>query len=104
LHGSFATLTEVEYITEQEEGGETARTRLADLNALPIQWLHSDAALCHDAARLKAGHKISLADAFVAATAKRFKATLIHKDPDFHLLVTEIKQRMLPPKSVTLRS
>jgi hypothetical protein len=37
LHGSFATLMEVEYITAQEEGSEPARQRLADLNALPIQ-------------------------------------------------------------------
>jgi PIN domain nuclease of toxin-antitoxin system len=37
LHGSFASLTEVEYITTQEEGAEAARQRLADLNALPIQ-------------------------------------------------------------------
>ena len=67
LHGSFASLAEVEYITAQEEGEEAARQRLADLNAMPIQWLPSDAALCHEAARLKAAHKISFADAFVAA-------------------------------------
>ena len=99
LHGSFASLTEVEYITAQEEGTEAARQRLADLNALPVQWLHSDAALCHEAARLKAAHKISFADAFVAATARRFDATLVHKDPEFHTLTGEVKQHMLPPKS-----
>ena len=99
LHGSFASLTEVEYITVQEEGAEAARQRLADLNTLPIQWLHSDAGLCHEAATLKAAHKISLADAFVAATAKRFNATLVHKDPEFHTLAGEIKQHQLPPKS-----
>ena len=49
---------------------------------MPIQWLHSDAALCHEAARLKAAHKISFADAFVAATATRFDGTLVHKDPN----------------------
>lgn len=99
LHSSFASLTEVEYITAQEEGAEAARQRLADLNALPIQWLHSDAALCHEAARLKAAHKISFADAFVAATAARFDATLVHKDPEFLSLGSEVKQHALPPKS-----
>ncbi len=99
LHGSFATLTEVEYITAQEEGTEAARQRLADLNAMPVQWLHSDAALCHEAARLKATHKISFADAFVAATAIRFDATLVHKDPQFQPFATELKQHRLPPKS-----
>ena len=45
LHGSFVSLTEVEYITMQEEGAEAARQRLAELNAMPVQWFHSDAAL-----------------------------------------------------------
>ena len=99
LHGSCASLTEVEYVTAQEEGAEAARQRLADLNAMPVQWLHSDAALCHEAARLKAAHKISFADAFIAATATRFDATLVRKDPEFHPLAAEVKQHMLPPKS-----
>jgi predicted nucleic acid-binding protein len=99
LHGSFASLTEVEYNTVQEEGAETAAQRLANLNALPIHWLHSDAALCHEAAALKAAHKISFADAFVAATAMRFGATLVHKDPEFEALAGELDQHKLPPKS-----
>ena len=99
LHGSFATLTEVEYISAQEEGAEVARQRLADLNALPIQWLHSDAALCGEAAKLTAAHKISFADAYVAATARRFDATHIHKDPEFDALAGVVKQQTLPPKS-----
>lgn len=98
LHSSFATLTEVEYITAREEGREVARQRMADLSALPIHWLHSDAALCSEAAKLKAAHKISFADAFVAATARRFDATLIHKDPEFSALAGVVKQEMLPPK------
>jgi uncharacterized protein len=99
LHGSFASLTEVEYITMQEEGAEAACQRLADLTAMPVQWLHSDAALCHEAAKLKAAHKMSFADAFVAATARRFDGTLVHKDPQFQPLAGELKQHMLPPKS-----
>ena len=99
MHSSFVTLTEVEYITTQKEGAEAARQRVADLIALPIQWLHSDAALCSEAAKLKAAHKISFADAFVAATAARLDATLIHKDPEFGALAGVVKQQMLPPKS-----
>ena len=98
LRGSFVSLTEVEYITAQEEGEAIARQRLSDLNALPIQWLHSDAALCSEAAKLKAAHKISFADAFVPATARRFDAVLVHKDPEFHALADVVKQQMLPPK------
>jgi predicted nucleic acid-binding protein len=99
LHASFVSLTEVEYITLQEEGPLAAQQRLTDVTALPVLWLHSDAALCSAAAKLKAAHKISLADAFVAATALRFDARLVHKDPEFQTLAGVVKQQMLPPKS-----
>lgn len=98
MHGSFATLAEVESITAKEQGGKAASSRLVDLNAIPIQWLHSDAVLCHEAARLNATYKISFAHAFIAATARRFNATLVHKDPEFQALAGEMKQHPLPPK------
>jgi predicted nucleic acid-binding protein len=98
LHASFVTLTEIEYISLQEEGETVARQRLAELYALPIQWVHSDQALCSDAAKLKAVHRISFADSFVAATARRLNAILVHKDPEFQLLAGIVKQKMLPPK------
>lgn len=72
------------------------------MKAWPIQCLHSDDALCGSAAKLKAAHKVSLADAFVAATAMRFDATLIHKDPEFISLAGIIKQEMLPRKRGTI--
>lgn len=99
LHASFVSLTEVEYITRQAKGEEAARQRLADIKALPIQWLHSDDALCGEAAKLKAAHKLSFADAFVAATAQRLHATLVHKDPEFDALGGVIKVHGLPPKA-----
>lgn len=99
LHASFVSLTEIEYITRQKEGEEIARQRLADIKALPIQWLHSDDALCGEAAKLKAAHKVSFADAFVAATAQRLDATLVHKDPEFNTLAGVIKLHGLPPKA-----
>jgi len=99
LRASFVSLTEVEYITRQAKGEEVARQRLADIKALPIQWLHSDETLCGEAAKLKAAHKVSFADAFVAATAKRLDATLVHKDPEFNALAGVIKLHGLPPKA-----
>ena len=99
LHASFVSLTEIEYITRQKEGEETARERLADIKALAIQWHHSDDALCSSAAKLKAAHKVSFADAFVAATALRLHATLVHKDPEFDALQGILKLHPLPPKT-----
>jgi predicted nucleic acid-binding protein len=99
LHASFVSLTEIEYITRQKEGEQAAERRLADIKALPIRWHHSDEALCSDAAKLKAAHKVSFADAFVAATAQRLNATLVHKDPEFAALNGVIKLHPLPPKA-----
>jgi ribonuclease VapC len=91
-------LTEVEYITIQEEGTFIATIRLDDLAKLPIQWIHSDRALCGESAKLKAKHKISFADSFVAATAMRLNATLVHRDPEFGALAPDLRRTMLPPK------
>ncbi len=98
VHGSFVTLTEVEYITLQERGEEDAARALAILKAWPVNWHHSDPAVCSAAAKLKAAHKISFADAFVASLAQSLDATLIHKDPEFLALGGSIQQKMLPPK------
>ena len=98
IHGSFVTLTEVEYITLQERGEEDAARALATLKAWPIDWHHSDPDVCSAAAKLKAAHKVSFADAFVASLAQRMDATLIHKDPEFLALTGLMKQKMLPPK------
>ena len=51
------------------------------------------------AAKLKAQHTMSLADAFVASLARRLNATLVHKDPEFSALGHAVKQKMLPPKA-----
>ena len=55
--------------------------------------------LCSDAAKLKAAHKLSFADSFVAATAQRIGAVLLHKDPEFNAVSGVVKLRMLPPKT-----
>jgi len=99
IHASFATLTEVEYIITQERSAPDAAAALAKMKAWPVQWLHSDESLCGEAAKLKAAHKVSFADAFVAATAQRFNATLVHKDPEFDALNGVIKLRPLPRKT-----
>jgi predicted nucleic acid-binding protein len=97
-HGSFATLTELEYIRTQEQDAQQAAELLAFAKAQPVKWHHTDESLCSEAAKLKAAHKISFADSFVAATAKRLDATLVHKDPEFETLKGVIKLHPLPMK------
>ncbi len=98
LHACFVTLTELEYIRTQERDAVQAAELLEFARTQPGTWHHSDDALCSTAAKLKAAHKISFADSFVAALALQLNATLIHKDPEFEALGEKIKQRMLPPK------
>ena len=101
IHSSFVSLTELQYIRANEQGAESAASLVAWVKQQPVQWLHSDDALCGEAAKLKAAHKVSFADAFVAATAKRLDATLVHKDPEFDALAGVIKLHGLPPKTGT---
>ncbi len=98
IHGSFVTLTEVEYITLQERGEEDAARALATLKAWPVSWHHSDGEVCSAAAKLKAAHKVSFAGSFVASRAQSLDAMLIHQDPEFLALAVLMKQKMLPPK------
>ncbi len=101
VHASFATLTEIEYITTRERGATDAAKALAKIKAWPIQWHHTDEVLCSEAAKIKAVYTVSLADAFVAATALRVEGLLIHKDPEFRAIYGALKQQMLPPKTKT---
>lgn len=98
VHASFATLTELEYIRTQERDAQQAAELLAFAKSQQVRWHHSDDALCSEAAKLKAAHKVSFADAFVAATAKRLDAVLVHKDPEFDALKDVMKLHPLPPK------
>ncbi len=98
LYACFASLTEVQYITASDYGVEAGRKAIADLKRLRIIWIHSDEALCAAAAEWKTGHKISFADAFVAASAMHVNAILVHKDPEFALLPSHVKQELLPLK------
>ncbi len=50
------------------------------------------------AARLKARFRISLADALIAAFAKRSSAILVHKDPEYEALADQVRQEALPYK------
>ena len=99
VHASFATLTELEYVRTQKRDAQQAAELLAFVRSQRVTWHHSDDALCAAAAKLKAAHKLSFADAFVAATAQRLDATLVHKDPEFDALKGVIKVQGLPLKS-----
>ena len=61
---------------------------------LPVEWVHESPKLLERAASIKASHPLSLADAWIAATALELGATLVHKDPEFESLPALIEERL----------
>ncbi len=96
---SFMSLMEYVYILQQEQGEAAARKGfLEELKQLPLHVVESDEPLSLAAARIKATTKLSVADAWIAATAERLQAELVHKDPEFESLQGQIKLQALPLK------
>ena len=78
----FMTRMEVLYRVWKDEGERAGRLAYEQLQALPIDWLEATEPLLLGAAELKASHRLSLADAWIAAAALQCGATLLHKDPE----------------------
>jgi predicted nucleic acid-binding protein len=95
---SFMSFMEVFYITLQEREIEEAQSRLRIMESLPITRVESTVSLNISAAKLKAKHRISVADAWIAALALEKKATLVHKDPEFEQLEGQLTVLKLPYK------
>ena len=98
IFSSFACYTEVFYITWQEMGADEAQRRLDLMSELAITRVESSQNLGLIAGRLKANHRISFADAWMAATAMILGAILVHKDPEFEELEDELEMLRLPYK------
>jgi predicted nucleic acid-binding protein len=92
-------LLEVYYITFRKKGEEIADKRYAMLKSLSAEFLWEiDESIVITAGRFKGQSRLSLADAIIAAFAKREGAVLVHKDPEFDLLKKEVSQLALPRK------
>lgn len=92
---------EVYYVTCQERSEDEAERRLALIRQLPGSWLDrlTDPVLVA-AGRLKAAHRISLADAIIAGFALTSGAILVHKDPEYEAIAAWVRQEALPYKPV----
>jgi len=95
-HGCFISLMEVFYRVWKDEGEAAGRLAYRQCQSLPMTWIHETPALLEKAAELKAGHPISLADAWIAAAALLEHAYLVHKDPEFEVIAAP--QLRLPYK------
>lgn len=80
---SFMTRMELLYRVTASEGEDAARTALRLIDAAGVEWVSSEPEILEMAARFKARGGLSVADAWIAATAASRNAVLVHKDPEF---------------------
>lgn len=76
------SLMEIFYTALREKGEDEAVRLVALVRAWPLEWIYPDEKTLLQAGRLKASHRLSVADALIAAVAKMRDATLVHKDPE----------------------
>lgn len=99
IYVSFMSFMEVYYITLQERGDAEAQQRVALMAALPVVRVESSEPLSQYAGQLKAAHRLSVADAWIAALAAEQAAILVHKDPEFEQVEAAIHALKLPYKA-----
>lgn len=91
VHMTEVNYAEAQYMILRKDGAEAWAQVAKTLAALPIEFHPADRGLADLAADFKARFRLSLADAFAAALAKRQKADLVTGDPEFKSLEKEIR-------------
>lgn len=95
----WIVLLEAYYISFQERGQDEADLRYALMKRLPVTFDDVlDEPRLLTAGRLKASHRLSLADAIIAAITLANAGTLVHKDPEYAAIQDQVRQEALPFK------
>lgn len=93
----WPVLMETFYITAREGGDAKALRRYAMIKQLPVQFSDQmNEAVLLAAARFKANHTVSIANALIAAYAAQLDAVLLHKDPEYESLSGVVRLEGLP--------
>jgi len=87
---NLVNLGEVYYRMVQLTGQAMADERLALIRALPIEIVPAKEAIVYEAARIKARHPVSYADAFAVATARLERAPVLTGDPEILALPASV--------------
>jgi predicted nucleic acid-binding protein len=95
---SFISRMEMLYVVWKDHGRERAVESLHYLDFLPLKVIESNEEILLKAAELKATMPISMADSWVASSAIRLNAVLVHKDPEFEALSAVVRMKKLPYK------
>lgn len=81
--GCFLSLMEILYRVWKDEDEFAGRLAYEQCRSLPVTWVHETKELLELAAKIKAENRLSVVDAWIAASALSEDATLVHKDPEF---------------------
>jgi ribonuclease VapC len=93
------TFMEVLYRIWQQRGEREGKISYLRLKALPVTRVELSEGLLLRVARVKATHDLSVADAWIAATAMMTQSRLVHKDPEFRALHPSVALMELPLKA-----
>lgn len=88
-YSCFIVLMELFYRVWKDEGEKEGRVTYQRCKSLPLEWVHESELLLEKAAEIKATCSLSLADAWIIASALLTDAVLVHKDPDFESVQCE---------------
>lgn len=101
LNSNFITTVnvgEIFYIEAKRSDLLTAEEMIEDLYKTPLQFVDVSFALVMEAAQIKARHRLSYADCFAAALARRLDAALVTGDPEFEQIEDVVTIEWLPAK------
>jgi predicted nucleic acid-binding protein len=96
LHMTEVNYAEVKYVVLRKDGAARWAEVARNLPALPIEFHPASRELADLAADFMSRVRLSLADAFAAALAKRLKAELVTGDPEFKAVEKEVRIQWLP--------
>ena len=86
----FLSLMEIFYRVWKDENEQAGRLAYEECQSLPVKWVHETKSLLEKSAEIKAKNRLSLADAWIAASAMQEGAILVHKDA----IPKDIKKKM----------
>lgn len=89
---------ELYYVTWQAKSEDAAKELIILVKSLPVHRVDSNERITLSAGRIKANHSLSVADAFIAATAIDKGAALVHKDPELKVISKYTETLELPYK------
>lgn len=99
VYVSFMTYMEAYYRIWRVESEEAAKRMYGELLSLPVFRVDVNDSILLRAGAIKANYSLSVADAWIIASAMEVKATLVHKDPEFEQVQGIVSLMFLPYKT-----